>query len=266
MAFDSISIDIKDRVAWLTINHPPINLFDMQLIGDMDAAGAQLAEDDSVGAVVVQSADPEFFIAHADVNLILDIAGQDQGESDGTSFFHVMTERFRTMPKATIGKINGVARGGGLELLAAMDMRFCSIEKTVLAQPEVSVGIIPGGGGSARWPRMIGTGRALEMMLGGQDYDGPTAERYGIVNRALPAAELDGFVDDLARRIAGFPPEAIALVKKVAYQQGPIEEALKVESLSFDQSARTPEALARMKAFLDAGGQTREVELGGLFG
>ena len=129
MNFDAINIELKNRVAWLTINHPPINLFDMQLISEMDAAGAQLAEDDAVGAVVIQSADPDFFIAHADVKLILDIAGQDQQDSDGTSFFHVMTERFRTMPKATIGKINGVARGGGLELLAALDMRFCSLEK-----------------------------------------------------------------------------------------------------------------------------------------
>ena len=266
MTFDAINIDIKDRVAWLTIDHPPINLFDMQLISEMDAAGAQLAEDDTVGAVVIQSADPDFFIAHADVKLILDIAGQEPQESDGTSFFHVMTERFRTMPKATIGKINGVARGGGLELLAALDMRFCSLEKTVVAQPEVTVGIIPGGGGSARWPRLIGAGRALEMMLGGHDFDGATAEKYGIVNRALPESELDGFVSELATRIASYPPEAIALVKKVAHHQGTIEESLALEAQSFAQSARSPEALGRMKAFLEAGGQTREVELGGAFG
>ena len=102
-------------------------------------------------------------------------------------------------------------------------------------------------------------------MLGGHDFDGATAERYGIVNRALPENDLDAFVEELAVRIASFPPEAIALVKQVAYQQGTIEDALAVEAKSFAQSARSPEALARMKAFLEAGGQTREVELGGAF-
>jgi len=263
--FETLRIEVADRVAWLTIDHPPINLFDMALIGDMARAGEALASDDNVGAVVLQSADPDFFIAHADVELIQTITESDPSEDSASSFFHAMTEHFRLMPKATIGKIAGIARGGGLELLSALDMRFCALEKTRLAQPEVTVGIIPGGGGSTRWPRMIGYARAMELMLGGSDLDARTAEAYGLVNRALPAQELDEFVDNLARRIASFPPHAIGLVKKVAQQQVPIEEALDFEHRAFMESARHPAASSAMKAFMEAGGQTRDVELRGAF-
>lgn len=264
-AFTALKIDVSDHVAWLTINHPPINLFDMTLIAEMDAAAQQLASDDAVRVVVLQSADPDFFIAHADVTLIQNIADTDPIDDPDSSFFHVMTERFRLMPKPTIGKISGIARGGGLELLAALDMRFCALEKTVFAQPEITVGIIPGGGGSSRWPHLIGYARAMELMLGGADFDAATAEKYGIVNRAMPAAELDGFVDALAIRMAAFSPHAAALIKQVAQSQGTIEETLYAEHRAFMESARHPTALAAMQAFMENGGQTREVELGGAF-
>ena len=264
--FDTLDIKVADRVAWLTINHPPINLFDMALIGDMAAAGKALAEDDGVGAVVLQSADPDFFIAHADVTLILNIADTDLANDPDSSFFHAMTETFHRMGKPTIGKINGIARGGGLELLSALDMRFCSLENTTLGQPEVTVGIIPGGGGCSRWPRLIGYARAMELILGGRDFDGATAERYGLVNRALPAAELDDFVDTLARRMAAFAPHAMALAKQVGQTPGPVEAALIAEHFAFMESARHPAAEEAMKAFMGAGGQTRSAEIAGAFG
>lgn len=263
--FTALKIEIAKNVATLTIEHPPINLFDMTLISEMDAAGARLASDEDVRVVVVQSADPDFFIAHADVTLIQNIGDTDPIDDPESSFFHTMTERFRLMPKPTIGKIDGIARGGGLELLAALDMRFCSLEKTVFAQPEITVGIIPGGGGSSRWPKLIGYARAMELMLGGADFDASVAEKYGIVNRALPRSELDAFVGDLATRIALFPPHAAALIKQVGQSQGTLEEALYAEHRAFMTSARHPSALAAMKTFMENGGQTRKVELDGAF-
>ncbi len=263
--FTALKIEVVDHVAWVTIDHPPINLFDITLIAEMDAAGAALTADEDVRVVVLQSADPDFFVAHADVTLIQNIGDTDPIDDPDSSFFHAMTERFRLMPKPTIGKIDGVARGGGLELLAALDMRFCSRERSVFAQPEITVGIIPGGGGSSRWPRLIGYARAMELMLGGADVDAETAEKYGIVNRALPTAQLDEFVRNLATRMASFSPHAAALIKQVGQSQETIEDTLYQEHRAFMESARHPAALEAMKRFMENGGQTREVELAGAF-
>ena len=125
-----------------------------------------------------------------------------------------MCDRFRTMPKATIAKIEGICRGGGSEFALACDMRFAAIGRAVLGQPEVALGIIPGGGGSVRLPRLVGRGRALEIVLGCGDFDAVAAERYGYVNRALSENEIGPFVDKLARRIASFPAAAIRLGKE----------------------------------------------------
>lgn len=251
-----LSIDIADRVAWVTIYHAPINLMDTPLIRALAVAAMELGANPDVGAVVVQSDDPAFFVAHGDVNSILGAAG---GWSDSSPYQN-MLEQFRQMPKPTIGKVDGIARGGGLELLAALDMRFCSLENTRLAQPEVPLGIIPGGGGTARWPRHIGYARALELILSGGDIDGATAEKYGMVNRAMPAAELDGFVDRLACRIAGFPPHAVALAKRVARHEGALADALALEADSYARAAQDPSALKAMRRFMAMGGQTRVVE------
>ncbi|MCB2049001.1 MAG: enoyl-CoA hydratase/isomerase family protein [Novosphingobium sp.] len=255
---ECLSVDLADRVAWVTINHPPINLFDTPLIRALAELARDLGEDPHVGALVIQSGDPDFFIAHGDVNSILGSAG---GRSDSSPFQH-MLEQFRQMPKPTIGKIDGIARGGGLELLAALDMRFCSLENTRLGQPEVPLGIIPGGGGTSRWPRHIGYARAVELVLSGADIDGATAEKWGMVNRAMPAADLDAFVDGLARRIASFPPHAVALAKRVSQHEGPLADALAFEADSYARSAADPAAIRVMRRFMEQGGQTREVETG----
>src|SRR5438477_6417195 len=117
------------------------------------------------------------------------------------------------MPKATIGKIEGRARGGGSELLLSLDLRFGALGRAVLAQPEVALGILPGGGGTQRLPRLIGHARALEVILGCADVPADLAERWGYLNRALPPAELRPFVEHLAARIAACPASAIALAQ-----------------------------------------------------
>ena len=264
MAYDGykcLRTRVEEGVAWVTIDHPPINLFDMALIADMLRIGEELERDDAVRVVVLQSANPEFFVAHADVALIQTLPAAAPPKPSKLGFFHAMVERMRSMPKATIAKIEGIARGGGSEFVLSCDMRFGALGRCVLAQPEVALGIIPGGSGTQRLPRLVGRARALEIILGCEDVPADLAERWGYLNRALPPAELGRFVDGLARRIASFPAEAIALAKRaVGAADETVVAGLLEEAHCFDLSVATPAARERMAAFLAAGGQTLEVE------
>jgi enoyl-CoA hydratase/carnithine racemase len=151
--------------------------------------------------------------------------------------------------------------GGGHELAMSCDMRFGALGKAVISQPEVALGILPGGTGTQRLPRLVGRGRALELILGCEDLDAATAERWGLLNRALPPAELRPFVERLARRIASFPGAAVAAAKRSVLGAEPAWEAgLLDESFGFQQLLRAPEAERRMRRFLERGGQTREGE------
>jgi len=260
--YDTLRIERDDGVATVVIDHPPINLFDLALMRDVDQAGRALADDPAVRVVVLKSANPDFFIAHADVGLIERMPA-DAGSAKPTTlgFFHAMVDRFRTMPKATIAQVDGIARGGGSELVLSCDMRFGALGRTLLGQPEVALGIIPGGSGTQRLPRLVGRARALEIILGCDDVPAELAERWGYLNRALPPAELGPFVERLARRIASFPPEAVALAKASvdAAMSSPLPGLLE-EAHAFNQSLAVPETRRRMRAFMEAGGQTPAVE------
>lgn len=263
--YDCLKIRCDRGVAFVTIDHPPINLLDMALIMELDRIGRELEGDTTIRAVVFDSADADFFIAHADVTLIQQMPKETPPKAETLSLFHQMVDRFRTMPKATIGKIEGIARGGGSELLLSLDMRFGAIGRCVLAQPEVALGIIPGGSGTQRLPRLLGRGRALEIILGCEDYSAELAEKYGYINRALPAAEITPFVDALAYRIASFPADAIRLAKaSVDAAELPTVAGLIEEAHFFNLTLATKGAQERMAAFMAAGGQTREVEAGSL--
>jgi enoyl-CoA hydratase/carnithine racemase len=259
--YECLRVEVDAGVATVTIDHPPINLFDVALMIEIDRLGRELEEDASARVVVFQSADEEFFIAHADVEMILKLSPGEERPSE-LGFFHAAMERFRNLPKVTIGKIEGRARGGGSEFLLSLDLRFGAIGRCIVGQPEVALGIIPGGSGTQRLPGLMGRGRALEVVLGCEDFDAELAERYGWINRALPAAEIGAFVERLARRIATFPPEAVALAKRaVDSAHLPVVEGLLEEWHCFQQSLATGVARERMTAFLEAGGQTREGEL-----
>ena len=264
MAYDGypcLRVAVDDGVAWVTIDHPPINLFDLALMQDIDRVGGELEADAAVRVVVLESANPDFFIAHADVGLIRSLPRTVPPKPTRLGLFHRLVDRFRTMPKATIGKLEGRARGGGSELLLSLDMRFAAIGRAVLAQPEVALGIIPGGSGTQRLPRLMGRARALEAVLGCEDFPAEVAERYGWVNRALPPKELGPFVERLARRIASFPAEAIALAKAaVDAAERPTLEGLLEEAHCFNQTLATRSAQERMARFLELGGQTPEAE------
>ena len=258
-----LRVAIDGGIARVTIDHPPVNLLDLELILAFDHVGKELEANDDVRVVVVDSLDPRIWIAHADVGLILEVPDDaDVGVRMG--FVHSSFERWRTMPKATIAVIEGIARGGGSELALSMDMRYGAIGRTVLGQPESLLGIIPGGSGTQRLPRLVGRGRALEAILGGADVDAVTAERWGWLDRALPPAELRPFVDDLARRIASVPAEVIASAKRcVDLSLGPVEPGLIEEGAEFHAVSHSEEARRRMRAFLDRDGQSRDAETGG---
>src|SRR5215813_13189977 len=265
--YQCLRVEARDGVAWVTIDHPPINLFDMALIMEMLRLGEELEHDDAVRVGVFQSADPDFFIAHADVELIQTLPKEAPPKSTKLGFFHQMVDRMRTMPKATIAKVDGIARGGGSEFVLSCDMRFGALGKCVLAQPEVAIGIIPGGSGTQRLPPLVGRGRALEIILGCDDVPADVAERWGYLNRALPPAELGPFVEQLARRIAAFPAEAIALAKRAVNAATPnVVEGLLEEAHCFNLSVASTAARERMAAFVAGGGQSRELErrVGGL--
>jgi enoyl-CoA hydratase/carnithine racemase len=269
MAYDDyqlIRITAEGGICRATIAHPPINLLDVPLIGEISRLTEQVAADDEVRVLVVDSADPEFFIAHADVGLILDLPTDDVGVHDELSLFHAFTEQFRTLPKATIAVIEGICRGGGSEWAMAFDMRYAALGKARFGQPEAAMGIIPGGGGTQRLPRLVGRGRALEVILGGADVDAATAEAWGYVDRALPAADLRRFVDKLAARIASHPIEAVSRAKLAVDAaldgRADLTTGLRVEDQLFRDALAQPVARERLQAIVAAGAQTREFEVG----
>jgi enoyl-CoA hydratase/carnithine racemase len=259
--FATLRISLDRGVAFVTIDHGELNLMDLAMLTDLDRAGRELEADAAVKVVVLQSANPEFFVAHADINVITRLPETPPVRDEKLGWVHAALDRFRTMPKATIAKIQGRCRGGGSELALACDMRFAEIGRAVLCQPEVGVGIIPGAGGSVRLPRLVGRGRALEIILGCGDFPAEVAERYGYVNRALPPGEIDFFVNYLAFRIAGFPAGTIAMAKRaVGLGEAGLEDELVREEEIFLKSAHTASARRRMAAALAAGMQTPTIE------
>jgi enoyl-CoA hydratase/carnithine racemase len=260
--YTTLAIARHEGVATVTLDHPPMNLLDLALMTDLERLGRELEADTETRTVVFQSANPDYFIAHADVSLIQRLPSEVPPKSEELSFFHQMVERYRTLPCATIAAIEGRARGGGSEFLLSLDMRFGAVGRAILSQPEVALGILPGGSGTQRLPRLIGRGRALEAILGCEDFDAQVAERYGWINRALPAAELRPFVYALAQRIASFPREAIVLAKRaVDAADTTVREGLLEEAHLFNRTLASPDARSRMDAFIAGGSQNPKTEL-----
>jgi len=262
--YERLRLRVEHGVAFATIASPPLNVMTLALFAELARFSLEVAADDAVGAVVLRSDDPDFWIAHFDVEAILgfpiDAPAQRAAKVDDNPF-HAMCERFRRMPKAVIAEIGGRVGGGGSELAMSCDMRFGARGRTVINQPEVALGILPGGTGTQRLPRLVGRGRALEVILGCDDLDAESAERFGWLNRALAPDELRPFVTRLARRIAAFPPGAVAAAKRAVLAAEPAwTDGLLDESLAFQQLLRTPEAQRAMRRFLERGGQTREGE------
>ncbi|WP_411759568.1 enoyl-CoA hydratase/isomerase family protein [Streptomyces tunisiensis] len=228
MSYDDLSaltIDVTDGVATVTIDHPPLNLMDASLLPSLRAFIARVRDDADVRVIVFESADPEFFIAHGDMAYLTDpdalpeatraaiAAAPDATIPEGMNILQALSDEVRSLPQITIGKLAGFARGAGNEFFMSLDMRFAAIGKSGQGQPEVLMGILPGGGGTVTMTRLAGRARALELILGAELVGAELAERYGLINRALPAGELDAFVGSLARRIAGLRPDVIPITK-----------------------------------------------------
>ncbi len=229
---------------------------------ELDRLGREVADDPRVRALVVDSANAEFFLAHADVSAIRALPREALVEPEPElGFFHAMVDRFRTMPKITIAVLEGIARGGGCELASSFDIRIAALDRAVLGQPEVLVGIIPGGSGTQRLPRLVGRARAIEMIAGCADVDAATADRWGLVNRALPPEQVAPFVDALARRVGSLPATAVAEAKASVLRAEPDPvPGLLHEWQSFTRCLADEESARRMDAFMAGGGQTPGVE------
>src|ERR1700751_2630719 len=233
--------------------NPPFNIVDASIFEGLQDLLARMDTSPSLRVVVFESANPEFYLAH------FDLTGKTGNITTavGPSGLPILMDTFVRLTKSpvvSIAKIRGCVRGGSSEFVLACDMRFASRENTRLGQPEVGVGVHPGGGGTERLPHLVGRGRALEIILGANDFDGDSAERYGYVNRALPDSELDGFVDALARRIASFDGRAIASAKRLINEVSlPSADNLLSALNSFQTALTWPETLQRVEALLKQG-------------
>jgi enoyl-CoA hydratase/carnithine racemase len=237
----------------VVFDYPPFNIVDATIFQSLQQLLARIDASPSLRVAVFESADPEFYLSH------FDLTGKTGNISTavGPSGLPILMDTFVRLTKSpvvSIAKIRGCVRGVSSEFVLACDMRFASRENTLLGQPEVGVGVHPGGGGTERLPPLVGRGRALEIILGANDFDGDTAERYGYVNRALPDAELDHFVDTLARRIASFDRRAVAAAKKLVNQVSlPSADRLLDALDSFQSALAWTETQQRIEALLKRG-------------
>jgi enoyl-CoA hydratase/carnithine racemase len=237
----------------IVFDYPPFNILDATIFEGLQDLLARMDASQSLRVVVFESANPDFYLAH------FDLTGKTGNITTavGPSGLPILMDTFVRLTKSpvvSLAKIRGCVRGGSSEFVLACDMRFASRENTRIGQPEVGVGVHPGGGGTERLPHLVGRGRALEIILGANDFDGETAERYGYVNRSLPDAELDDFVDALARRIASFDRAGIAAAKSLVNRVSlPSADRLLDAITSFEIALTWPETQRRVQAVLELG-------------
>jgi enoyl-CoA hydratase/carnithine racemase len=237
----------------VVFDYPPFNMLDAAIFEGLQDLLARMETSLNLRVVVFESANPQFYLAHFDLTGKIGNIMTAVGPS-GLPILMDTFVRLTKSPVVSIAKIRGCVRGASSEFVLACDMRFASRENTRLGQPEVGVGVHPGGGGAERLPDLVGRGRALEIILGANDFDGETAERYGYVNRALPDTELDGFIDALARRIASFDRRAIAAAKNLVNQVSlPSADRLLDAITSFETTLTWPEPQQRIQALLQRG-------------
>jgi len=211
---EQIRLERRTPSYWrVTFDHPPLNIFGPETIPQLNKIVSALETDSDVKVVVFDSAIDGFFLTHYNFLAKLEETTRLAPNAAGLSPLPDALVRLSHAPVVSIASIRGRATGVGSELALACDMRFASLERAILSQFEVGAGFVPGGGPMARLPRLIGRGRALEVLLGADDIPGELAERYGYVNRALPDAALDAFVEALATRIASFDKQAMAETK-----------------------------------------------------
>jgi enoyl-CoA hydratase/carnithine racemase len=254
-ALPKVSLTKKSDSYWVVgFNNPPLNIIGPSEVEELAAILEEIEATPEVKVVVFESGVPGYFVAHYDLLTPLE---KSTGLRPGPTGMHPVPDlmfRISRLSAVTIVSIRGRASGIGSELALAADMRFASREKAVLSQFEVGAGFVPGGGPTANLPRIVGRGRAIEILIGADDFDAEMAERYGYVNRALPDAELDAFVDGMARRIASFDGHAIAETKRLVGLAGlPSQDELKRGWDAFIESVRRTPAQMRIRSLVDQG-------------
>jgi enoyl-CoA hydratase/carnithine racemase len=261
LTFETLNVLNEGAVLFAEISAPPINLMGPELIRDLVSLIQRAEADEAVQVLVFKSANPDYFISHVDVTRIKENrepAAKLTGEpSLGLLFRYLSAGRL-----VTIAQIEGRVRGVGSEFVLACDMRFAARESAIFGQFEPAFGVIPGAGGAQHLARLMGRARALEVMLSAQDYDADLAERYGWINRALPAGELGDFVSSLAHRIASFPAQGRAVVKDRvnAIALAPAED-IRRDSDLFLEGTRTNEFQQLTQTAMKRGFQTKEAEM-----
>lgn len=252
---DDIRLDRRLPSYWrVTFDMPPVNIFGPRHLPLLNDIITTIETDPQVKVVVFDSAVEGFFITHYDFLVPLEDSLNVPPGPTGLQALPDMLVRLSRAPVVSIASIRGRATGVGSELALASDMRFASRERAILSQWEVGAGLVPGGGPMARLPRLMGRGRALEVLLSADDIRGDLAERYGYVNRSLPDAELDGFVEALAMRIASFDKDAIAETKRlVDVASLPPDEEIKPEWGAFIAALGRPASQTRIKALMARG-------------
>lgn len=261
MNFDTIKVTRTGGVLVADIDAAPMNLLGPDLVRDLVSLIRSAESDTSISVLVFRSADPDYFISHVDVTRIReyrDEAAKLTGEPSIALLFRYLS----TSRLVSIAQVEGRARGAGSEFALACDMCFAARETAVFGQIEAAFGLVPGGGAIQHLTRLTGRNRALEAILGAQDYDAETAERYGWINRALPADELGAFVAALADRIAGFPAAASAAIKDRvnAIALAPTGE-FRHDSDLFGERAQDPDAQNLIRKAFGRGFQTRDAEM-----
>ena len=249
-----IQVNRSSPACWrITFNNPPLNLMGPQFVQEFRTIMTAIENDEQVKVVVFDSAVEGFFPNHSDFLANFDdLKSIPQGPTGLESWPDILV-RLTRAPVVSIALIRGRATGNGSEIALACDMTFVSREKAVLSQWEVGVGMVAGGGPMARLPRLVGRGRALEVLLSSDDISGELAEAYGYVNRALPDAELDVFVDALATRIAAFDKWAIANTKRLVNASLPDDVEMAAGWDACMTSVARPATQARLKAFFELG-------------
>jgi len=260
MNFETLAVVQEGPVLFADISAPPMNLLGPELVRDLVSLIRQAEADDSTQVVVFRSADPDYFISHVDVTRVAEYR-QEAAKLTGEASIALLFRYLSASRLVTIAQVEGRARGAGSELVLACDMSFAARESAIFSQIEPAFGLLPGGGATQHLVRLMGRSRALEVLLSAEDYDADLAERYGWINRALPAKELGGFVKALAHRIGGFPAGGHVAVKNRvnSIALAPAED-FRRDSNMFGEGNREPAAQERTRAAMKRGFQTREGE------
>ena len=260
-ALETLNIREEGPVVFAEISAPPMNLLGPELVRDPVSLIQRAEGDTAVRVLVFSSADPHYFISHVDLKRVAEYR-QEAAKLTGEASIALLFHHLSASRLVTIAQIAGRVRAAGSEFVLACDMRFAARESALFAQFEPAFGLLPGGGAAQHLTRLMGRGRALEVMLSADDYDAELAERYGWINRALPAAELDEFVHALAHRIAGFPAAGRAVVKDRvnAIALAPVGDFRRDSDL-FAAGAREPDAQTRIPTAFERGFQTRDAEI-----